>query len=201
MPYVSQHLLTRGALTAMLSLAAAGAQAQATLTPPARWEFLMSSGTLIPTGVQRSTVARGGHSTAQLTFRLTPIVAASATLGWARSRDRAAGNDARLDVFMYDVGAELRAPRIAGDSTARAAFTLTPFVGLGAGARTYNSHAPGTTAANHATGYLSAGGEIGRARLRLRIDVRDYLSGPTPFRGRDARNDVVVTAGLRLVRK
>jgi hypothetical protein len=48
--------------------------------------------------------------------------------------------------------------------------------------------------------YASVGGELGLPRVRVRIEVRDYLTWATPFgtSGTARRNDVAVLAGLRL---
>ena len=48
------------------------------------------------------------------------------------------------------------------------------------------------------------GGELGRGRVRLRLEARDYVTGFKPLAGggpTDTRNDVVVMAGLRYIRR
>src|SRR5690606_32763066 len=51
------------------------------------WEFLISSGAVVPTGAQRDVIKRGNLTAAQLTYVVRPSVAVTATLGWGRSRD------------------------------------------------------------------------------------------------------------------
>ena len=75
---------------------------------PSRWEFLVASGTLIPTGAQRDVIQRANITAAQLTYVVRPELAITAALGWARSRDIAVVGDPRLDIFTYDLGAEFR---------------------------------------------------------------------------------------------
>ncbi len=51
------------------------------------------------------------------------------------------------------------------------------------------------------TGYVSTGGEFGYHRIRLRFEVRDYVSGFKPLKntgGSELRNDMAVMVGLRL---
>lgn len=161
------------------------------------WEFVMSSGTLVPTGLQRAAIARGAHSGALLSYLFSRRVAATAALGWTRSRDVASANDAKLDLFMYDAGLEWRTPRERDDRR----ITFAPLAGAGVGARTYDVRGAGARTTHDATAYLTFGGELAYARLRLRLDARSYLSSAAPFGRAGARHDVVIAAGLRWVRK
>lgn len=193
---------------AIVSLAAAGLlvgtrRPAAAQTPPERkssWEFLVSSGTVVPTGVQRDAIKRGNLTAAQLSYAVRPTLALTATLGWARSRDLAAVGDPKLDLFTYDMGAELRAPEwIAGG-----AISFSPFAGVGAGARSYNYRKLPVDATHNASAYASAGGELGIGRFRVRLEARDYVSDFKPLDGDGSGhtgNDVVLLAGLRLVRR
>jgi hypothetical protein len=169
--------------------------AQDTPSRPARWEFLVSSGKLIPTGTQRDAIARGGVTAAQLAFVPGPV-AFTATLGWARSRDVAIEGRPKLDAFMYDLGAEARAPELRSG-----AFSLQSFGGAGVGARSYHYRSLQIAATHNLAGYISAGGELGYRRVRLRLEGRNYFTGFKPLDGQgfsDTRNDVVIIAGLRL---
>lgn len=160
------------------------------------WEFLVSSGNIIPTGAQRDAIKRGNLTVAQFSYVVRPPLAITASLGWARSRDIATVGDPKLDVFTYDLGTEFRAPRwIAGD-----AVTFGPFAGIGAGARSYDYRSRHVDARHDISAYVSAGGELGLGRIGLRLEVRDYVSGFAPLDGggtAGTRNDVVVIAGLR----
>ena len=181
-------------------LSAQAAEPLATAAQPGRWEFLLPTGTVVPTGAQRDAVKRGNMNAAQLLYAVRPALALTATVGWARTRDIASPDDPKLDVFTYDLGAELRAPRwVAGK-----AVHFTPFAAAGAGARSYNYRSLDADATHNAAAYAGAGGELGYRRIRLRVEARDYVTGFKPLDGRgsaDTRNDVVVMAGLRLARK
>jgi hypothetical protein len=161
---------------------------------------LFSSGALVPTGAQRNALKDAPLSTAQVSYVIRSRLAITTMVGWARSRDLASISDPKVDVFTYDVGAELRAPRqVAGD-----AMTLTPFVGVGAGARSYNHRNLDVDATHNLAGYGAVGGELGRGRLHLRLEVRDYLTAFEPLVGSgtsNTRNDVVALVGMRLTRR
>ncbi|MGE0158645.1 MAG: hypothetical protein AB7T31_04485 [Gemmatimonadales bacterium] len=161
-----------------------------------RWELIVPGGMLIPTGDQRDAVQRGGLTAAQLSYAPRPSLAFTATFAWARSRDVAAVDRPKLDVFMYDVGVEVRAPRWIGDGS----LTLSPFAGIGGGARSYNYRSLHVDATHNLAGYASAGGEIGMGRAHLRIEARDYVAGFEALDGRGAghvRNDMALLIGLR----
>ena len=162
-----------------------------------RWEFLVLSGTLVPTGNQRDVLKRGDISAAQLTFVARPALALTSTVGWARSRDVSIGNTPKLDVFTYDVGAELRAPRW----NAGEAVSIASFAGAGAGGRSYNYRKLDVDATHNIAGYATVGTEIGVRAVHVRLEARDYLTGFKPLSGIGSGrtgNDVVVMAGLRL---
>ena len=164
------------------------------------WELLVSSGVVVPTGAQRTRVAQGKLTAAQVSYVVRPSIAVTASLGWARTRDIATVNDPKLDAYTYDVGAEFRAPKLIGGN----AISLSPFAGVGAGGRSYNYRSLSAPATSNVAGYGSVGGELGVGRIRLRIEARDYLSGFKPLGGEGAArsgNDVVLMGGLRFVRR
>lgn len=164
------------------------------------WELLVPSGTVVPTGAQRAALKRANLTAIQLSRVVRPSLAVTATIGWARSRDVASAGSPKVDVFTYDLGAEARAPRL----LAGRGVTLTPFAGVGAGARSYDYRSLDVDATHNAAAYGTVGGELGVRRLRLRLEARDYLTGFRPLRGggtTDTRNDVVVMAGLRYTRR
>lgn len=185
----------------ILSASVLPAQATDSLPTPrsaSRWELLVPSGAVMPTGAQRDAIKRGNLTAVQLTYVARPSFAINTTVGWARSRDVATAGDPKLDVFTYDVGAEVRAPRwIAGKS-----MSFTPFAGAGAGGRSYDYRKLSVDATHNVAAYGAAGGELRIRRASLRLEARDYVSGFKPLTGTGAArtgNDVVILAGLRLV--
>ncbi|MCC7054283.1 MAG: hypothetical protein IT355_13535 [Gemmatimonadaceae bacterium] len=192
--------LTPLALAAALAATASSSIAQGAPAQPverSRFECIVSSGGLLPTGDQRDALKRANMTLAQASFAVWPNLAVTASMGWARSRDIATTGAPKLDVFTYDVGAELRADRWLSGR----ALTFTPFAGGGAGGRSYNYRSLDVDASHNLAAYGSAGGELGYRRIRFRVEARDYVSGFTPLTGTGTaarRNDVSVMAGFRI---
>jgi hypothetical protein len=195
---LARQALVLASVALLVTAGHRSAAAQSASHSRSDWEFVVSSGTVIPTGPQRDAIRRANLTAAQLTFVPRPALALTSTLGWARSRDlRLAGNP-QLDLFLYDMGAEARAPRWrAGRS-----IHFGAFAGLGAGARSDHYRHLDAGATHHLAGYGSVGGEAGMGRARLRLEARQYFSGFTPLPPggrRRTRSDVALLAGLRLV--
>jgi hypothetical protein len=191
---------SRGALSAAGVLVASVqvAVAQAPAATSGSWEFRISGGSFVPTGSQRNVVKEGQVTAAQLSWLVRPSIAVSGTFSWARSRDLTMVDTPKLDVLTSDLGVEARPIRW----FANAPVSMSPFVGLGAGVRTYNPRTAGDGTTNAAVGYASAGGEFGIGRVGLRLEVRDYVSNARFARTTSGmRNDVVVSAALRFNRQ
>ncbi len=193
--------LAQAAVAAALLAAAAGtAGAQDSTAHPSvlsRFEFVVSSGALLPTGDQRDALKSAKMTIAQLSYAVRPYLAVTTSMGWARSRDVAMTDAPKLDVFTYDVGAELRADRWLSGK----ALTFTPFAGAGAGGRSYNYRSLDVDPTHNLAAYGSAGGELGYRRIRFRLEARDYVTGFKPMMANGAtgrRNDVSVMAGFRI---
>lgn len=183
------------AIAGLLTTTGSAAEAQAApADQQGRWELVIPSGTVIPVGGQRDAIQRGGISALQLSYAVDPAVALTATVGWARSRDIAGDHDRKLDVFTYDLGAELRSAM-----WRRGSVRVSTFAGLGAGARSYNYRRIDADATHNLAAYGSIGGRLGIGPVNLRVEARDYLSGFRPLEGTgdaDARNDITVLFGL-----
>ena len=87
------------------------AQEQSATEQKPKWEFLIASGTLVPTGAQRGAIKRANLTAAQLSYVVRPHLAINTTLGWARSHDVASVGEPKLDIFTYDLGAEARSSK------------------------------------------------------------------------------------------
>jgi hypothetical protein len=166
-------------------------------TQPAPWEFLVSSGALVPTGVQRDVIKNAPLTVAQLSYLVRPLFAVTGSFGWARSHDVASAVTTKLDVFTYDLGGEARAPQWRSGH----AVTFNPFAGAGVGGRSYNYRSLDVDATRNVSAYAAVGGEMGLRRVHVRLEVRDYVGGFKPLAGggqSDTRNDVVMMVGLRI---
>lgn len=181
---------------ASLLTTAGPAHAQASVATKPGFELLVPSGTVVPTGAQEDDVKRANLTAVQLSYGLRPELVFTSTVGWARTTPLGLGPEAKLDLITYDAGVEYRLPRRSADPRVN----FKPFTGAGIGAHTHSyRHADVATTHNLAT-YASVGGELGLARVRVRLEVRDYVTWVTPFgaSGTSSRNDVAVLAGLRL---
>jgi hypothetical protein len=164
------------------------------------WELRFTSGAFVPTGNQRNSLKNAQMTAAQLSWVVRPSLAITGTFGWAGNRDLGSVDTPKLDVFTSDLGVEARR----GRWFANRAVTFSPFVGLGAGARSYNYRKLDVDATHNFAGYASAGGELGIGRVGVRLEVRDYVTGFKPLVGggtSETRNDVVVMAALRFNRQ
>lgn len=185
---------------AMLVAAASSADAQTAAARPSvrsRFEFIVSDGALLPTGEQRNALKNARMNLAQLSYAVRPYLAVTTSMGWVRTRDIASADRPKLNVFTYDVGAELRADRwVSGH-----ALTFTPFAGGGAGGRSYDYRSLAGNATHNLAAYGSAGGELGYRRIRFRVEARDYVTGFAPLTATGAtvrRNDVSLMGGFRI---
>jgi hypothetical protein len=172
------------------------AHAQSSVATKPGFGLLVSSGTVVPTGAQEHDVKNARLTAVQLSYGLRPDLVLTSTVGWARMTPLGFGPEAKLDLFTYDAGVEYR---LACRSPDRG-INFKPFTGVGIGARTHRyRHVDVATTHDLAT-YASAGGELGLLRVRVRLEVRDYLTWVTPPGASDPkrRNDVAVLAGLRL---
>lgn len=164
-----------------------------------RVSLLFPTGALIPTGGQRHVVKGAELLAVQLIWALRPTLALTGSVGLAHSRNLAAVDAPRVDIFTGDLGLERQL--FARCQTCRV--SVSGFAGVGAGARRYDQRGPGFEASTAFMGYGSVGGELGMGRVRLRVEARDYVGGATALPGTRAGvgNDVVILAGLRLVRR
>lgn len=195
----SSHLRTL-LLAAAVITSPIAVVAQSTATTPSPWELLVTGGKMIPTGAQRDAMRQGDHSTVQLAYFLNPAIAVTSSIGWTRSRNFAVASRPHLNVFMADVGSEARLPRW----LMHEGVTLSPFGGAGLGLRNYSARSVAPTARYNAAAYVSVGSEIGTRRVRARLEARDYVTGFKSFDGigsRNARNDVMLMAGLRFAKR
>jgi hypothetical protein len=201
---VGRRVLARAAFTTagalgMLLSSVRVSSAQMTASQPSAWELRVTGGAFVPTGDQRNVLKDAQVTAAQLSWVVRPSLAITGTFGWARSRDLTSTGTPKLDVFSTDLGVEARPAQWFADRV----MSFSPFVGLGAGVRSYNYRKLDVDATNNLAAYGSVGGELGVGRVGLRLEVRDYAAGFKPLIGAgksDTRNDVVIMAGLRFNR-
>ena len=179
------------------ALAATDAKAQGIASSPGLgFEVRPYAGAYIPTGDQRDLLKDAVLVGAQASYRILPQLAVTGTLGWAPSKDRIADGDQTLDLYQYDLGAEVRAPSWFASSAG--AWDFTPFAGIGVGGRTYDYRDLDVDSKTNVAGYGARGAEHGFGRTGVRFEARDYVSQFEPLSGGDTktRNDVTLAAGL-----
>ena len=199
-PSLSAVAINAAATLGLILSSVAAVHAQNAEPQAKRWELRFTSGALVATGSQRDVVKDAQLSGAQLSWLVRPSLAVTGSFGWARSRDLASAGAPKLDVFTSDLGVEARPTKL----FAGRAVTLTPFAGIGAGARSYNYRKLNVDATHNLAAYGSLGGEMGIGRVGLRLEARDYVTGFRPLAGAGksgARNDVVVMAALSINRR
>ena len=191
----SPHGMVGGAVAALflslsaLSLGPVVSHAQSERTGTFAMHVLL--GGFVPTGAARGTVSNGYAIGAQIGIGLTPRVATVATTFVTQTKFRAIDVN-EVTLVQYDVGLEF-APGAPHESTHR----VIPFVGLGAGGRTYDVRNAGRATRTFPAGYVGAGGEIRLRRLAFRMEARGYASRQEAAAGaRVTRTDVAGLAGL-----
>lgn len=205
----SMSRLTRRALTvgtatvlALAPLRVAAAQDQlpepSTATRP--WGIRFTSGALVPTGAQRDAFSNAQLSGVGLSWRLLPSLDVTGGFSWARSRSEGLAARPKLDVFTSDLGLEMRTAAW----SAGAMLTVRPFVGVGAGVRTYNSRVEDVDVTNHPAAYVALGGAVDLGRVGLRLEARNYGSRLAITQGSSShalRNDVMISASLTIQKR
>jgi hypothetical protein len=181
------------AVAIAIALTAVATETQAQMTTS--FELRPFVGAYIPTGDQRDLLEDAVLAGAQLSWHALPYLGVTGTFGWSPSKDRVTPGDQTLDIYQYDVGAELRANSLWGGTI----WNFTPFVGLGVGGRTYDYRDMDVDSKTNVDGYGALGGDIGFGPVGFRIEARDYVSQFKPLIGggdTKTRNDIGLAAGV-----
>lgn len=153
-------------------------------------------GAFIPTGTQRDMLDNAITVGAQGAFALTSYLSIVGTFSVTPSSDTRLSLDDDLDVFSYDIGAELQKSFIVTGT----GVTLSPFIGLGAGGRTYDYRDRDTHAESNVAGYGALGAQLRMGSIGFRLEARDYVSSFTGLTGemtdRETRNDVAILSAI-----
>lgn len=174
---------------AMLAAATLHAQ-ERSRTPSA--EIRPFAGVFVPVGAQRSDFKSASLVGGQGAIELNRHVHALATVGWTRGHNKFYSDDL-THIWQYDVGAEFNLVRQIGYG-----WLFRPFVGTGAGGRTYDYKSSGAGSTTCLAGYGTLGSELQRNVVALRAEARNYLScfeSPTSGK-KHTRNDLALSIGL-----
>jgi hypothetical protein len=162
--------------TLSLAVALLTAASMATAQSPAddpyapRFEIRPFAGTNVPIGNQRDVLKDAPLFGGQVAYQYWPNLHFLGSVGWAPAKSRYEVRDDGVSIFQYDVGLEygMVQPQKEG-------WLLKPFLGLGAGARTY-AYADGALKDQTcAAGYGALGTEFHFGATALRLEARDVV--------------------------
>jgi hypothetical protein len=132
----------------------------------------------------------GGQTAIELS-RYAHLVASGS---WTYGRARFTGlTDDLTHIWQYDGGAEFN---LVGELTTD--WVWRPFLGLGAGARTYDYRAKALGTRTCTAGYGTVGSELERGNFALRFEARDNITCfESPMTGRKTtRSDLGLMLGF-----
>jgi hypothetical protein len=179
---------------ALLTAASAAAAQSSYDETIAKVEIRPFAGAYVPTGDQRDVMKDAPMFGAQLAYQYWPNLHFLGTLGWAPAKDRFNVADDGVNIFQYDVGLEygLVKPQKEG-------WELKPFLGLGAGGRTYQFADGALNDRSCSAGYGALGTEFQFGATALRLEARDYLhcfKSPLADGRSRTRNDLGLSVGV-----
>ncbi|WP_242342140.1 outer membrane beta-barrel protein [Anaeromyxobacter terrae] len=167
----------------VIGLASTSARAE---EPSRRLSVAPFVGAFVGTGDQRDLLDDSVLTGLTATYELHRYVAVVGAFGWSPTQVKGLGED--LDLFQYDLGLQGQYPVALADG-----WTLKPFLGVGAGARTYNFRDLDVDAETDFAGYVSAGANVERGMLAVGLTARDYVTAYDGLAGEadsTARNDL-----------
>jgi hypothetical protein len=189
---LSSHQRAASVVVAALLALASGANAQESpnrLTPEVR-PFV---GAFVPTGGMQQELKSATMAGAQVALEMNRNFHVLGSIGWTHGHHKLTVGTDRTNIWQYDMGVEGNLYRPVGDE-----WLLRPFLGVGAGARTYDYRAKNVGTKSCTAGYASLGTELQRHDVAFRVEGRDYLSCfESPVSGRKSTlNDVGISFGL-----
>jgi hypothetical protein len=178
--------------TALFTLATTAAAQSA----DSRFEVRPFIGAYIPTGDQRDVLDDAITVGAQGAYAVTNNLSIVGTFSLTPSSNKQISLYDDVDVFTYDIGAELHKSFSVGSRGMR----LSPFIGVGAGGRTYDYRDLDTNSETTFAGYGAIGGHVQRGSIGFRLEARDYVSSFKGLSGEltesETRNDVAIFTAI-----
>jgi len=151
-------------------------------------------GANVPTGTQRDFMKDAPMFGLQAGVEMRPSFHFVATGAWIAGKDKYAFTQDKVNVLQYTAGIELGRPMGMGET-----WEFRPFIGVGAGARTFLYQATELGDKTCAAAYGAIGGEFQVGRTALRAEARDYLycyRDPMGVAESLTRNDLNFAIGL-----
>ena len=150
-------------------------------------------GVSVPTGDQRDFFKNGPMAGVQGAVEIKPFLHALGTVGWVYASDKYQINS-NANILSYNAGIELGPVAALPEK-----WQFMPFVGLGAGARTYLYSGAGLSDQTCVAGYGAVGGEFKVGLTAFRLEARDNVfCYKSPFVGvaSKTRNDLGLAFGI-----
>ena len=172
----------------------AGAVALSAQTPTPALELRPFAGASIPTGTQRDLFKDAALFGVSGAVELKPTFHLLGSFSWADATNKYNVSNINVDIFQYDAGMEFGLVQSLG-----AGWELKPFLGLGAGARTYRFSSDQLSNKTCALAYGAAGSEFQISNIALRLEARDNVfCYRSPVVGQDSktRNDLGLSFGI-----
>ena len=177
-------------LAFVLCASAAGAQRESQWKPELR-PFV---GTSIPTFQLRDVIGSETMFGLSAAGELRPWLHVLGTFGYAPAKTRYVVENKDLNVFQYDIGAEVNASQPFWFGT-----QMHPFWGAGVGGRSYAYKSSALQDHSCVSGYGSTGIEFQAGRTAMRVEARDNVfcyRSPIAGEKTATRNDVNFSFGL-----
>jgi hypothetical protein len=163
-------------------------------TPIPALELRPFGGASIPTGTQRDLFKDAALFGLSGAVELTPTFHLLGSFSWADAKNKYAVSNTNVDIFQYDAGMELGLVQSLG-----AGWDLKPFIGAGAGARTYRFSSDQLSNKTCALAYGAAGSEFQITNIALRLEARDNVfcyRSPVVGEKSKTRNDLGLSFGI-----
>ena len=146
----------------------ANAQQPAAIRPEIR-PFV---GAYIPAGALRNDFKTATMLGAQAALELSDYMHVVGTVAWTHGHNKFADvADDRTFIWQYDLGVEFNLIQEIGTN-----WLLRPFIGTGAGGRTYDYQEKVFGTKTCTAGYGALGAELQRGSVAFRLEGRDYLT-------------------------
>ena len=184
------------AVSMLTAASIAAAQAPEAAPAASTFEIRPFVGAYVPTGAQREVMEDAPMLGAQLAYQLAPTLHVLGSLGWVLGTDKFRVADDAVQIFQYDVGVEYGIFR-----TMKSGWDLKPYLGLGAGGRTYAYSDDALATGTCLAGYGALGTEYQWGFTAIRAEVRDYVhcfKSPIAGVGSKTRNDLGFSLGVAL---
>jgi len=157
-------------------------------------------GAYVPAGRHADLLRTGALVGVQGARDVNHYLSVVGTVAWLPNEDKTTSFDAAVDLYAYDLGAEVGSSKSLWNGA-----VLRPFLGLGLGGRSFGYRNREPQPQHEPASYAALGGQlrvvrVGRRHVHLRVEARGYATGFKGLTGELARtqtrNDVTIATGL-----